>query len=414
MKGDRINYVVVGAFVMTMLGGFIVAIAILTGRTGVKDTYYTHYKDTTGLKFGSQVLYMGYPVGQVEEITPVPQPDGMRFRVELAITDEFKDWNVPADSVAQIKASGLLAAVTIDIRTGENNDALKPNDELKGLEQVDVFTAVSDAANTLKLLTETSIKPLVENLYRYVTNFGTVLDERGGQLILDLSVLAQELATRAPELITKFISVSDEIKRTSVQLRSIFSEDKAESLGLVVDNMLTASENVVSLTKEAKQQIHVLLGPDMIRKVDSTLANISNASANFSQLSKDVNRNLKSILTPEMASTVQRSLDNFSLAAANIAQLTEDLGETRSEIDRLLISLSDTVGDNRPDLRRAIADLRYSLQSVAQHVDAVTYNLEGTSRNMLEFSRLLRQNPAVLLRGTARGDNAATPTGTSQ
>jgi ABC-type transporter Mla subunit MlaD len=227
-------------------------------------------------------------------------------------------------------------------------------------------------------------------------------------------VLAEELATRAPELIMKFISVSDEIKRTSVQLRSIFSEDKDESLRLVVDNMLTASENVVSLTKEAKQQIHVLLGPDMIRKVDSTLANISSASANFSQLSKDVNRNLKSILTPEMASKVQRSLDNFSLAAANIAQLTEDLGETRSEIDRLLTSLIDTVEDNRPDLRRAIADLRYSLQSVAQHVDAVTYNLEGTSRNMLEFSRLLRQNPAVLLHGTARGDNAATPTGTSQ
>ena len=414
MKGDKINYVVVGAFVMTMLGGFIVAIAVLTGRTGSTDTYYTQYKDTTGLKFGSQVLYMGYPVGQVEEINPVLQQDGIRFRVKLAISDEFKSWNVPTDSVAQIKAAGLLAAITIDIRAGEKKDALKPNDELKGLEQVDVFTAVSDAANTLKSLTETSIKPLVQNLYRYVTNFGTVLDERGGQLILDLSVLAQELATRAPELITKFISVSDEIKKTSVQLRSIFSEDKDKSLGLVVDNMLTASENVVSLTEEAQQQIHVLLGPDMIRKVDSTLVNISSASENFSQLSKDVNQRLKAILTPETASKVQRSLDNFSLAAANIAQLTEDLGETRLQVDQLLISLSDTVGDNRPDLRRAIADLRYSLRSVAQHVDAVTYNLEGTSRNMLEFSRLLRQNPAVLLRGSAPGDNAVTPTGTSQ
>jgi phospholipid/cholesterol/gamma-HCH transport system substrate-binding protein len=414
MKGDRINYVVVGAFVLTMLGGMIVAIGVLTGRTGATDTYYTRYKDTTGLKFGSQVLYMGYPVGQVEEIKPVLQQDGMQFRVELSITDEFKNWNVPTDSVAQIKAAGLLAAITIDIRAGENEDALKPNDELKGLEQVDVFTAVSDAANTLKLLTETSIKPLVQNLHRYVTNFGAVLDERGGALITDLSVLARELATRAPELITKFISVSDEIKRTSVQLRAIFSEDNKKSLGLVVDNMLTASENVVSLTEEAKQQIHVLLGPDMTRKVDSALVNMSSAAANISQLSEDLNQNLKSILTPETASKVQRSLDNFSLAAANIAQLTEDLGETRLEVDRLLTSLTDTVDDNRPDLRRAVSDLRYSLQSVAQHIDAVTYNLDGTSRNMLEFSRLLRQNPGVLLRGVARGDNAATPTGISQ
>ena len=414
MKSDRTNYVVVGAFVMTMLGGVIVAIGILTGRTGATDTYYTRYKDTTGLTFGSQVLYMGYPVGQVEEITPVPQPDGMRFRVELAITDDFKDWNVPTDSVAQIKAAGLLAAITIDIRAGESKDTLKPNDELEGLEQADVFTAVSEAANTLKQLTETSIKPLVQNLHRYVTNFGSVLDERGGALITDLSVLSRELSTRAPELITKFISMSDEIKQTSVQLRSVFSEENEKNLGLVVDNMLTASENVVSLTEEAKQQIHVLLGPDMTRKVESVLVNISSASANISQLSKDVNQNLKSILTPETATKVQRSLDNFSLAAANIAQLTEDLGETRSEVDRLLMSLTDTVDESRPDLRRAIADLRYSLQSVAQHVDAVTYNLEGTSRNMLEFSRLLRENPAVLLHGAAREDNAATPAGISQ
>ena len=46
-----------------------------------------------------------------------------------------------------------------------------------------------------------------------------------------------------------------------------------------------------------------------------------------------------------------------------------------------------------------LKDLRYSLQAVARNIDSVTYNLEGTARNMNEFSREIRQDPAVLLGG---------------
>jgi len=411
MKNDRVNYVVVGAFVLAMVGATIVFIALLTGRTGGTDTYYTSYTDATGLKFGSQVLYMGFPVGQVEDVEPMLEKNRMRFRVKMAIRDELKGWKVPRDSVAQIRAAGLLAAVTIDIRAGDSNDALKPGDELAGLEQADVIAAVSEAANTLKVLTVTSIKPLIENLHRYVTNFGSVLDKHGGDLVTDLAVLASELSTRSPELITKFIEVSEEIKHTSAQLRIILSDENAQKVGSAVDNMHKASENVVALTEEAKQQIHVLLGPNTSQKVDRALTNISDASANISQLSKDVNQSLKSVLTPETASKIQNSLDNFSLAAANIAQLTKDLGQTRSELDRLLASLTGTVDDNRPDVRRAVSDLQHTLRSVAQHIDAVTYNLDGTSRNLFEFSRLIRQNPSLLLRPGTPEDNATTPTG---
>ena len=111
---------------------------------------------------------------------------------------------------------------------------------------------------------------------------------------------------------------------------------------------------------------------------------------------------------------MQRSLDNFSLAAANIAQLTKDLGQTRGELDRLLASLTGTVDENRPGVRRSVEDLQYTLQSVVQHIDAVTYNLEGTSRNLFEFSRLVRKNPSLLLRPGTPEDNATTQTGITQ
>ena len=58
MKSDRINYIIVGGFVILMLAGIVTSVAMLSGRTGATDTYYTSYEDVTGLKFGSQVLYM--------------------------------------------------------------------------------------------------------------------------------------------------------------------------------------------------------------------------------------------------------------------------------------------------------------------------------------------------------------------
>ncbi len=414
MRSDRINYLVVGSFVIAIIAGLTIAIALLTGRTGATDTYFTSYGDATGLKFGSQVLYMGYPVGQVEEITPVVENGRVSFLVRLAVNEEFKNWQVPKDSVAQIRSAGLLAAVTIDIRAGESKETLKPGDHLSGLEQSDVFVAVTDAANTLKFLTENSIKPLIENLHAYVTNFGSVMDERGGDLITNLNILSKELASRSPELISKFIDLSDEIRHTSAQFRAVLSEDNAQKVGSVVDNMVRASENVVSLTEETKQQIHALLGPSTSQKVDDALLNISGASENIARLSGDVNESLRNILTPETARKMQRAFDNFSLAATNIATLSKDLGATRAELDRLLAALSSSVDENRPNLRDSSSDLRYILRSVAQNIDAVNYNLEGTSRNLFEFSRLLRQDPSLLLRGSAAGEDAATQTGITQ
>ncbi|MDH3412604.1 MAG: hypothetical protein OEM98_08970, partial [Gammaproteobacteria bacterium] len=65
-------------------------------------------------------------------------------------------------------------------------------------------------------------------------------------------------------------------------------------------------------------------------------------------------------------------------------------------------------------LRDSTSNLRYILRSVAENIDTVNYNLEGMSRNMFEFSRLLRQDPSVLLRGSATGEDDATPTEIAQ
>ncbi len=143
MKSTKINYVIVGAFVLLTIAGLIVTTALLTGRTGSADNYHAIYDNVTGVKYGSQVLYEGYPIGQVDDIVPVGQGARMRFRIDFSVQ---QGWLIPDDSLAKIAAPGLLSAVTISIESGRSATALKPGSEVKSAEAADILAAVTGIA----------------------------------------------------------------------------------------------------------------------------------------------------------------------------------------------------------------------------------------------------------------------------
>ena len=402
MKNDKINYVVVGTFVILMLAGIVVSVAMLTGRTGATDTYYTSYDDVTGLKFGSQVMYMGFPVGQVENISPELENGRLVFRLELAVTDRFKNWKVPSDSVAMMKSSGLLSAMAIDIRAGESHAYLKPDDHIRGEPATDIFAAISDTANSLKRLTDTRIEPMLTNLDEYIDAIGQILVDDGGATMRNLNVFSRTLADRGPELVDEVVALSASLKVTSDSLAKVLSTENADKLDDVVDNVLAASVSLALLSEEAREDIRQLLGPKSQERIDEMVDNFSRASANVATVSQTLDERVKEILTPETTKKVQSALDNVALAGNNIAELTSDLHATRARLDRLLGNLDDIARENRPDLRATVADMRHTARSLSRRVDAITFNLEITSRNLSEFSRTIRNDPAVLLRGTSK------------
>ena len=140
MKNPRIDYVWVGGFVIAMVVALIVCLAILSGRTGASDTYYTHFDNVLGVIPGTQLFFEGYGVGRVESIEPSPDPAKGRYRVTLSVQ---RGWPIPEDSVAWITEPSLLAAITIDIHSGESKTLLQPGDDITGRDLASVFTAVA-------------------------------------------------------------------------------------------------------------------------------------------------------------------------------------------------------------------------------------------------------------------------------
>jgi phospholipid/cholesterol/gamma-HCH transport system substrate-binding protein len=50
--------------------------------------------------------------------------------------------------------------------------------------------------------------------------------------------------------------------------------------------------------------------------------------------------------------------------------------------------------------------MRFVMETLSRHIDTIAQNMEGTSRNMYEFSRHIRQNPGLLLGGTPPAEKA--------
>jgi phospholipid/cholesterol/gamma-HCH transport system substrate-binding protein len=323
------NYAAVGGFVVAMLIACVATISALTGRTGATDDYYLVLSNVADVKFGTQVRYEGYPIGQVERIVPEPAENGMRFRLEVSVR---QGWRLPDDSLARVGSSSLLAAKTIDIASGKSPTPLKPGTEIPSAPPVDMFSLVANVAGEFSDLNREGLKPFVEDL----------------------------------RLVAK-------------QLRTTLSTDVSE---------LVASLNSIAHT------------------VDGQAGPISKSIETAARRLADSSENLNKILSADTASSLRRSIANFENVSQNIALTTRELETTRKKVDKLLGEVDSIVVSNRDNVDKSLTNARYALRSIAETIDAVMANLDGASRNMNEFSRLIRQNPGLLLGGSPREETA--------
>jgi phospholipid/cholesterol/gamma-HCH transport system substrate-binding protein len=111
-------------------------------------------------------------------------------------------------------------------------------------------------------------------------------------------------------------------------------------------------------------------------------------------------------LSGENGRRIEQILVNLESTSANFAAVTGELEQTRLRVDELLELMNVMLEENRRPVGDAVVDLQDSLESVSRHIEAITHHLEVTTRNMNEFSRQIRENPGVIVRGRASGDDA--------
>ncbi|MBF0269363.1 MAG: MCE family protein [Alphaproteobacteria bacterium] len=295
------NYVAVGAFVLAGAAGLITALALLTGRTGSADMYYTGYDNVSGIKYGTVVSYEGYRVGQVEWVKPYGEKGKPRFKVALAVQE---GWEIPEDSVAAITSSGLLAAVSIDLRAGRSETLAKPEAVLQGASSSNMMAVVSSLAGDMGDLTQNGLKPLLASLLHYVDTLGSTLEKTAPDLLANMQTLSKDLSKRGPAILENAESLSgrlsqagervlsdkniDEMDKT-VKMMGELKATKAQVDHLIAQLNATAADAKPSVAQGLTDLNHTLRV--VSSSIDSITVNMESTSRNMAEFSRRIRDN---------------------------------------------------------------------------------------------------------------------------
>lgn len=303
MKRENINYTLVGLVVLAALGILIGTLFAITGRSGATASYLAAYRNVTGLSYGAPVFYEGFRIGQVETITPVREGGRTFYRVELTVR---RDWPIPADSVAQLAASGLLADISIAIHEGTSAELLAPGSSIPSREGADVFAALNELAGEVTDLTRTRITPLVDTLSRRVDSIAQNLDAQTPLLLTDAAALLQRL-NDAAESVNLVLGPSNRgnIDATLASIRRVAAdlEGTRERLDqLLADAGAIAAENrpVVRDSIRDLSQITTALA----RRIDAIAHNLESSSRNVDEFTREIRKSPNRLLLAPKADEV--------------------------------------------------------------------------------------------------------------
>jgi len=279
MRDDRLNYVIVGIFVIAMVVGLVIWIAKISGSTGATDAYYIRYNAVPGLAKGAQVFFGGYPIGRIESIEPLDDGDEQRFRLDISVK---RDWKIPDNSKAEIIA-GFLSAVFINIDGGDSTTYLDPGDRIPSVEATDLIA----------LMTET------------MSGVGNTIDDLRPQINV----------------------VVNDLSDTMRQVKSLLSPENTARVANILVNLERVSEEINGLTDGLGGTRHRI--DEVLAQVDRVLGQVADLiEENESELSHsivDLHESLEAVARHADAiasnlETTTRNMDEFS------QQIREDPG----------------------------------------------------------------------------------------
>lgn len=171
-------------------------------------------------------------------------------------------------------------------------------------------------------------------------------------------------------------------------------------------------ERIAALSEEYEALSRTELRP-LVRQLRTRLDDpelLENFTQVINKLDASADALLK-VLGDENQRHLAAILSNADRGSAQLNEVLARIEDTRARMHHLLEQLDQIVVENRGTLTQgvgdaaaAMQDLRDSVRTVADNVDTIVHYLESGTRNMNEFSREVRENPGILLRGTSPQD----------
>jgi len=335
MRHHRLNYILVGFFVIAMIGVAFGSFMLLSGQARDSDQYYVVMDNVADVKFGTQVRYEGYAIGQVENISPFADKGRMRFKLDVSV---LADWRIPDNSVARIGSTNFLAAKTIDIAAGDSAAALKPGVMITSAPMRDMFVMMANLAEEFSQVGRGSLRPLIDDIGKMVFRIGDAFESDLSKLTTSLNVIVSRVEGRSSNILDRVESAAQRLDDSSAGLKHLLSgkniaviDGAIVDIGETLSNFATISQKLKTAEEKLEMtlaHINDLVGGNrhtvdkaltdarytlrtISRNIDSIMQNVDVTSRNLNEFSREIRQNPSMLLGGSNPREVSPASVNF-------------------------------------------------------------------------------------------------------
>jgi phospholipid/cholesterol/gamma-HCH transport system substrate-binding protein len=302
----KINYAVVGVFVLSAVLLFSVGLFLIGNRQKAfvhHVDFFTRLNDVNGISPGSKVRVSGFEAGQVTGLD-LPDLPSDKFRLRLHVDSKLHRL-IRDDSFVTVESDGLVGDKFLMIHEGTDQapeaasgTTLPSKEPIELAAVIEKATGVMDQANATIGDIRTKVDGTLDAITTTVNDTnGIVTGIRSGKGTVGMLLNDQQTATAAKS---------------------------------AVGNVQQAAANLNQVTVQAKQVMADLQSRDLFGKAEATLNNAKDASRHLSRASEQVSLTLTDALGPDRSGenagqNIRETLSNVNLATANMADDTEAL-----------------------------------------------------------------------------------------
>ena len=350
---------------------------VVRGQLQKQDSYYAYFTNVAGLRPGASVVYEGYIIGTVEEITPEKTDTGMTFRVDVAVQ---YGWAIPQDSLAEISALSLLSAQSIQIDAGTGTP-LAVGTQITSRPASNLMAELGRTADQFAQIAKTSLVPLLVTI-------DELLNEEARDALSGLKELTLSVNNGVPEIISTVGRTADNLETASQSVIELAGDNTQTAIGAVLDDVMQAADNVNMATqsvKTASADAQDLVGNisdnvnDMwLGKVETLLGRIDNSASNLEDISKSALRtanNIEEFSDGKVQRKIMKLIDDVEIIRGNLETASESV---------------ITASNNAADLSDISED----------RIEAFLQKLENAALNIEEMTARLRDDPSIIIRGS--------------
>jgi ABC-type transporter Mla subunit MlaD len=173
------------------------------------------------------------------------------------------------------------------------------------------------------------------------------------------------------------------------------------------------TERINDMAPEAQQLLHTLNERATEMKVTIERVNDLLNAQNRANLAGTLAETRQMIA--EDRPQVKATLGHLQTSSEKLGPLLEDLRKTSAQANQTLDHVDGMIGENRADVRKAILELRKSLNNVtsltgrldqtldvnSDNIDALLDNFRQVSQNLKEFTETIKTRPYTLIRSSS-------------